>query len=1008
VTRLRYQTWDARGPAWRRRRVQAVVAAVAVGVTGLVSLTSTATPGRALEPGADLALLEQQRDAEQQQLLAAHARRVGEVRKAEQDRLAAVAASEAADLAALQQAAAARKAQRDRDRAAALADVEARTAAGLKAADDAAAQRRADVDAFFSAVLTSLGPEGRQPTRTQLDTAKRSLESRRSSELSALDSAHGAAESALKKQVEEAVAALDQQLAVAARAHSADEDALQAAASAASAQVDADLKALVARLEQDLVVLKQRHAQERLLLEDVQASQDRAAASQSSSVRSALDDRQRQERDALAAQQELERKEHDAAVSDAKAAASAAKSAISSERSAAESAVDSAYATTKRELESVRDATSSSGSQRLKDLTAADDAAHSALKATYDAAVSGISKAHAGVRSAWSSRLDRLVVEQADARKAVTERGAVESKEVVDVDAAGRKADDARLDHDRKSRVRASGAERGRVDRETKAALKAADRDLSRRQRLLASEYWTLRLRAVAFAESSSTFSSVSNAYDPATDPGSLWNVAQAIGAHDVRGTGAGIDIAHIDTGIVDVPGLAESDVEIGPDFSFDDALDDVRGRDANGHGTHLASIMVARDQAWLDGDRQRRPERFLGIAPDARLISIKAGAADGGVDVTQVIAAINWVIANKDTEGRNIRVLTLAFGTDGTQDYRVDPLTHAVERAWQAGIVVVVSGGNDGWNAARLSNPAYDPYVLAVGAAQLVDGKTYVPSDFSQTSTQGRTVDLSAPGRSIVALRSPGSYSDADNHAGRAGDRWVRGSGTSQAAAVVGGAAALLLSERPLLTPDQVKSLLMSTATRPERDDRGLAGAGYLRVDKAVGAGTPAVRQTWERSSGTGSMDGARGSVRIARDGVVLEGQSDPFGKDWSASGWSQDSWSRSDWQGVRWRSDLWDGVRWRSDGWSGVRWRDAGWEGVRWRSDGWDGVRWRSDGWDGVRWRSGQWDADAWDGVRWRGAGWRAGGWSGSGWDDGPGETATVGAEPVSPEAEQVAASE
>lgn len=196
-------------------------------------------------------------------------------------------------------------------------------------------------------------------------------------------------------------------------------------------------------------------------------------------------------------------------------------------------------------------------------------------------------------------------------------------------------------------------------------------------------------------------------------------------------------------------------------------------------------------------------------------------------------------------------------------------------------------------------------------------------------------------------------------------------------------GAAALLLSERPRLKPDQVKALLRSTAQRPDSDDRSLAGAGYLRVDKAVAASTPAARPTWERSTGTGSLDGARGSVRIARDGVVLEGQLDVFGKDWSASGWSQDAWSQSEWQGVRWK--------------------DAGWEGVRWKSAGWDEVRWKDAAWHGVRWKGGTWDNDAWAGVRWKGVRWHAGGWFGSTREDGPGTSAVVGQESVTPEAEQ-----
>ena len=66
---------------------------------------------------------------------------------------------------------------------------------------------------------------------------------------------------------------------------------------------------------------------------------------------------------------------------------------------------------------------------------------------------------------------------------------------------------------------------------------------------------------------------------------------------------------------------------------------------------------------------------------------------------------------------GLNIRVLNLSFGTDSTQDYRLDPLAHAAEVAWYRGIVVVVSAGNGDGSTTGLANPAYDPDVLAVGA---------------------------------------------------------------------------------------------------------------------------------------------------------------------------------------------------------------------------------------------------------------------------------------------------
>ena len=427
------------------------------------------------------------------------------------------------------------------------------------------------------------------------------------------------------------------------------------------------------------------------------------------------------------------------------------------------------------------------------------------------------------MQDAWAARTARVADDEAKAVGALDGATEMELKKVAASFGNLAAAAARQLTADRRTATRAADLERGRVERATRKGLLRARLDLDRRIRLADSDYFTLKIRAVAFLQDPSAFTSVSAAYDPATDPGSLYNVARRIGAADLPGTatGRGVDVALIDTGVVDVPGLAASDVEIGPDFSFEDVVPDLRGRDTMGHGTHLAGIIAGRDAAWVAGDHQRRPDRFLGIAPDAGLVSVKAGAADGAVDVTQIIAAINWVIANKDTDGRHIRVLNLSFGTDGTQDYRSDPLAYAVERAWRAGIVVVVAGGNDGWSTSRLTNPAQDPFVLAVGSSQAVNGKESVPSSYSNGTLDGRAVDLAAPGRSIVSLRNPGSSSDEVNAGGRTGDTLVRASGTSQAAAVTSGAAALLLSARPELTPDQVKQVLMQSADSAERGVR-------------------------------------------------------------------------------------------------------------------------------------------------------------------------------------------
>src|SRR5438093_476259 len=80
----------------------------------------------------------------------------------------------------------------------------------------------------------------------------------------------------------------------------------------------------------------------------------------------------------------------------------------------------------------------------------------------------------------------------------------------------------------------------------------------------------------------------------------------------------------------------------------------------------------------------------YRGMAPDARIVSLKVATADGGTDVTQVVAAIDWVVQHANDPGLNIRVINLSYGTNSTQVYTLDPLAYAVEQAWKYGIVVV------------------------------------------------------------------------------------------------------------------------------------------------------------------------------------------------------------------------------------------------------------------------------------------------------------------------------
>src|SRR2546425_6931078 len=219
---------------------------------------------------------------------------------------------------------------------------------------------------------------------------------------------------------------------------------------------------------------------------------------------------------------------------------------------------------------------------------------------------------------------------------------------------------------------------------------------------------------------------SLAAGYDPAGDINSMYNTTLYTGAQawwTAGFTGAGVDVALIDTGVSPVDALsAPGKVIYGPDLSLESQTSALRNLDTNGHGTFMAGIIAGRGSGAVANHYAGDSTDFLGVAPDARLLSVKVGVADGGADVSQVIAAIDWVVQHRNDSGLNVRVLNLSYGTNSTQGYAVDPLSFAAEQAWRAGIVVVAAAGNSGYqkgaNAPGLADPAYNPYVIAVGGA--------------------------------------------------------------------------------------------------------------------------------------------------------------------------------------------------------------------------------------------------------------------------------------------------
>jgi serine protease AprX len=475
------------------------------------------------------------------------------------------------------------------------------------------------------------------------------------------------------------------------------------------------------------------------------------------------------------------------------------------------------------------------------------------------------------------------------------------------------------------------------------------------------------------------------NDWDAAADNGSLYSLTQSIGAQRAwaRGvTGKDVTVALIDTGVVKVPGLDRDDKVLdGPDLSFEGQADGTRYLDGFGHGTHLAGIIAGKDEGY----DPKKPDstKFAGVAPDAKLLNMKVATGDGGADVSQVIAAIDWVVEHRDDSGMHVRVINLSYGTESDQSWTVDPLARAVENAWNHDILVVTSSGNDGLDAPSLLMPAVDPHVLAVGAvdhagtAAVTDD---VIADFTNGGSAARHSDVLAPGKSVVSLRVPGSYADRDHPEGRlAADsaaRYFRGSGTSQAAAVVSGEAALLFDAQPKLTADQAKTILERTA-RPLADPASSRGAGVTDIGAAVDAlAAKSVPQvvpiSAPSSSGLGSLEASRGGEHVVdpATGAVLSGEVDAQGAPWRPAAWvaAQDDdtvWTKGLWNGRTWTSTKWDKRQVKAAAWTGTSWSGVGWTSRSWADDSFQARSWRGNSWEARSWREDSWKARSWRGF-------------------------------------------
>lgn len=267
---------------------------------------------------------------------------------------------------------------------------------------------------------------------------------------------------------------------------------------------------------------------------------------------------------------------------------------------------------------------------------------------------------------------------------------------------------------------------------------------------------------------------------------------------------GEGVVVAVIDTGIdTDHPDLKDRIIG-GRNFTTDFNGNPDMFEDNNGHGTHVSGTIAAS----LNG------QGVSGVAPKARILSLKALTGSGAGDYGWIIAAVNYAAAWRGPNQEQVRVISMSLG--GPTD--VPELHEAIQNAVQQGISVVVAAGNEGDGLEETFEYAYPGAyneVISVGAVDM----NLQLAPFTNTHEE---IDLVAPGVEVIS-----TYPDK---------KYAKLSGTSMAAPHVAGALALIipLSEQEFereLSEAEIYAQLVRRAL-PLGFRKSSEGNGFLKLN--------------------------------------------------------------------------------------------------------------------------------------------------------------------------------
>ena len=411
-----------------------------------------------------------------------------------------------------------------------------------------------------------------------------------------------------------------------------------------------------------------------------------------------------------------------------------------------------------------------------------------------------------------------------------------------------------------------------------------------------------------------------------ATEAGILAvNAPQAWSTLGVSGNGVGVAV--IDSGVADHPDLAGR-VVARVDFTGEQS-----NGDPGGHGTHVAGLIA--------GDGTASAGAWTGVAPRANIVSVRVIDANGHATLSTIFAGLQWVLANRATY--NIKVVNMSFGGTALSGYQDDLLASAAEMLYFAGLTVVVAAGNGGPGQATITTPADDPFVITVGALDDNGTAARLDDSIASWSSQGPTAfdgiakpDLVAPGRKMIGLRAAGStidtaYPDRRVTAlGALDPQYFSMSGTSMAAPVVAGVAALYLEQNPSANPRHVKRQLTGTANPMLGVAAAAQGAGVVDALAALTLHASSDGYTpYPASTAFAEQLYAKlyGQPLVWRD-LNFNGGVDSRGIPWSDLTWEDLTWDDLTWEDLTWEAFDWLDFTWEDFTWEDFTWEDLTWE--------------------------------------------------------------------------------